>query len=156
MSAWLVLPSACVMDTVVYAPRAKGAEAGRAGEDAQAGSAAGAAGSGEPTIYGCRAAGDDGPEAIFVRIVNMAADAGDWLRTDQTCGRDGDCRRALLTPACNLESGRCEACPAAVDRAVYSSRLIRCLANAIARCCSDPEASRDCVFRDCVGGCGPQ
>jgi hypothetical protein len=162
-SALSVITSACLMDAFVYAPVTTGAAAGQG--DAGPGALSGAGGTGgtggamgqqEPMIYGCRAAGEGGAEAVFMRIVDMASEVGDWLLTDRTCSAQSDCRTALLTPACDVEAALCVPCPLLIDRTVYSSLLIRCLADAVARCCVDPDAPRDCVFRGCIGGCGLQ
>jgi hypothetical protein len=155
-----VITSACLMDAFVYAPVTTGGQggAGAQGSLASTGgnSAAGSEGRQGPMIYGCQAAGEGSAEAVFMRIVGTASEAGDWLRTDRGCVAQSDCHSALLTPACDPESALCVPCPLLIERTVYSSRLIRCLADAVARCCVDPEAPRDCVFRGCVGSCGPE
>jgi hypothetical protein len=146
------------MDTFLYAPRAADGAADQAGAGGRgAGGMSAAAGAGGGTmVYGCRAAGEAGAEALFMRIVDMASEAGDWLRTDQRCTMRSDCREALLTPECDRDTAQCVPCPMIVERTLYSSRLIGCIAERVALCCADPTAQPDCVFRGCVGGCGPQ
>lgn len=146
--------AACSVDTVVYElqsaasearPPSAGASAGGAGANAQS-----------PLIYGCNVdAPAGGAPAIVQIIVSSASEVSEWVRTDRNCAEDRDCHAALLTPACNRETTFCQPCPVG-ERALYYTGLADCLTRAITDCCANPDAERDCVFRRCQRGCGPQ
>ncbi|HTU62416.1 MAG TPA: hypothetical protein VMF89_28345 [Polyangiales bacterium] len=146
-AAW----STCAVDTVVY-------EARSIRNDTRPVAAAGAGGSSDASrVFGCNVAIStaDAPAIIQV-IVNSASEAREWVRPDRNCSEGRDCRSALLTPACNAETTRCEPCAALPERIAYLGSLGSCLREAIAACCADPEAEQDCAFRKCQSGCGPQ
>jgi hypothetical protein len=146
------------MDAIVYEERASRSETGGVG--AREATVAGDSGVGgtdvRPRVFGCGAAGEGGAGAIFERILNMTREAGEWLLPDRSCEGDSDCRTALLTPVCDVESALCTVCQLPAERALYDVQLAGCIVEAIMRCCPDPAADQDCVFRDCVRGCGPQ
>lgn len=143
----------CAVDTIVYELRNDRSESPTdAGQRDPTDNTA----SDAPRVLGCDAANAGGVGAIFESIVSNTQDASDWLRPGRSCEADRDCQSALLTPACNSESALCQPCPDIEARVRYNMRLARCLVEAIGRCCSDPSAPQDCVFRDCVSACGPQ
>jgi len=157
---WLLIGSlcACTTDADVYraVTDASPASAGKGGTKAGAGgrsSVAGraAAGVGGAAAYTCGDTGTGGTSAD--QAGGASGNSSKWFRVD-SCTSDADCGPMLFLPVCDIETGSCVPCPNAAQQAGLSALVGLCLGEAMKRCCRDPSSVPDCIFSDCVRGCG--
>lgn len=92
-----------------------------------------------------------GARAVLTDIVARLRE--DFLVPGMPCTVDEDCRRTLITPACDSVSRTCVLCPNIPAQVDFGLDVGFCIASAAQVCCGDPKADPDCIVRMCAVGC---